>query len=118
MAGTAVLRIVVSNDSIKKATATSHGRSRLVASEGSNEDGGAINGPSEFMCKLWLAYLAHVSRFVVVGVEKLGDGGMGVMTLRPELVRSVAIEQEVTEHIGRFPVTQPTKGAGWKRRSP
>jgi hypothetical protein len=44
IAGTAVLRIVVSSDSIKKATATSHGRSRLEASEGSDEDGGAING--------------------------------------------------------------------------
>ena len=31
MAGTAVLRIVVSSDSIKNATATSHGRSRLLS---------------------------------------------------------------------------------------
>jgi hypothetical protein len=51
MAGTAVLRIVVSNDSIKNATATSHGRSRLEASEapdeeGSGEDGGAFDGPA------------------------------------------------------------------------
>jgi hypothetical protein len=44
MAGTAVLRIVVSRDSIKKATATSHGRSRLEASEGWDDDGGVING--------------------------------------------------------------------------
>jgi hypothetical protein len=42
MAGTAVLRIVVSSDSIKKATATSHGRSRLEVSEGPDEDGAAI----------------------------------------------------------------------------
>jgi hypothetical protein len=41
MVGTAVLRIVVSSDSIKRATATSHGRSRLEASE--VEIGGAIN---------------------------------------------------------------------------
>ncbi len=34
IAGTAVLRMVVSSDSMKKATATSHGRSRLEASEG------------------------------------------------------------------------------------
>jgi hypothetical protein len=47
--GTAVLRIVVSNDSIKKATATSHGRRRLEASEGSDEDGGVINGPVRFI---------------------------------------------------------------------
>jgi hypothetical protein len=51
IAGTAVLRIVVSSDSIKNATATSHGRSRLEASEapdkeGSDEEGGAIKGPA------------------------------------------------------------------------
>src|ERR1700761_6912228 len=34
MAGTAVFRIVVSSDSIKKATATSHGKRRLLATEG------------------------------------------------------------------------------------
>jgi hypothetical protein len=49
MVGTAVLRIVVSSDSIKNATATSHGRSRLEASEGSGEDGVAVNGPVWFM---------------------------------------------------------------------
>jgi hypothetical protein len=41
MAGTAVLRMVVSSDSMKKATATSHGKSRLEASEG-----GAIETPA------------------------------------------------------------------------
>src|SRR5271169_4134309 len=49
MVGTAVLRIVVSSDSIKKATATSHGRSRLVAAEGSDGDGRAINEPVRFI---------------------------------------------------------------------
>jgi hypothetical protein len=56
IAGTAVLRMVVSSDSIKNATATSHGRSRLEASEaedkeGSDEDGGAINGPAGLICR-------------------------------------------------------------------
>src|SRR5277367_5468351 len=51
MVGTAVLRIVVSSDSMKKATATSHGRSRLEASEGSEEDGGVLNGPARFICR-------------------------------------------------------------------
>jgi hypothetical protein len=37
------LRIVVSSDSMKKATATSHGRRRLEASEGWDEDGEAID---------------------------------------------------------------------------
>jgi hypothetical protein len=45
IAGTAVLRIVVSSDSMKKATATSHGKRRFDASDGSDEDGFAINGP-------------------------------------------------------------------------
>jgi hypothetical protein len=49
MAGTAVLRIVVSSDSIKKATATSQGRRRLAASEG--PDAGVSNGPASFMVR-------------------------------------------------------------------
>jgi len=35
--GTAVLRIVVSSDSMKNANATSHGSSRLLAAEGASE---------------------------------------------------------------------------------
>ncbi len=46
-----MLRIVVSNDSIKKATATSHGSSRLEASEGTDEDGEAIDGLAWFICR-------------------------------------------------------------------
>jgi hypothetical protein len=34
IAGTAVFRIVVSNDSMKNATATSHGKSRLAEADG------------------------------------------------------------------------------------
>jgi hypothetical protein len=45
MVGTAVLRIVVSSDSMKKATATSHGKKRLEASGGTDDDGGTLNGP-------------------------------------------------------------------------
>jgi len=41
MAGTAVLRIVVSNDSIKNATATSHGNNCLL--DGSREEVGGGN---------------------------------------------------------------------------
>jgi hypothetical protein len=63
MAGTAVLRIVVSSDSMKKATATSHGRSRLEAFEGSDEGGGAINGRlGSYVGNCGrLLYLEHVS---------------------------------------------------------
>src|ERR1700720_2964610 len=63
MAGTAVLRIVVSSDPMKKATATSHGRSRLEASEGSDEDGVAINGPARFI----LRAIQHFTRNVAGG---------------------------------------------------
>jgi hypothetical protein len=46
MAGTAVLRIVVSSDSIKNATATNHGKRRLEVSEESDDDGRTNVGPS------------------------------------------------------------------------
>jgi hypothetical protein len=49
MAGTAVLRIVVSSDSMKKATATSHGKIRLAASDGVDEDEAAIGGAIGFI---------------------------------------------------------------------
>jgi hypothetical protein len=49
MAGTAVLRIVVSSDSMKKATATSHGRIRLAASDRVDEDEEAIDGAGGFI---------------------------------------------------------------------
>ena len=40
--GTAVFRIVVSSDSMKNATATSHGKSRLLAADGVDEDEGVL----------------------------------------------------------------------------
>jgi len=43
MAGTAVFRIVVSSDSIKKATATSHGKRPLEASDRPDEARDAID---------------------------------------------------------------------------
>ena len=52
IAGTAVLRIVVSNDSMKNATATSQGRRRLDAAEVPGDGGGAINGTDSSAC-LW-----------------------------------------------------------------
>jgi hypothetical protein len=42
IAGTAVFRIVVSSDSIKNATATSHGKSRLLDCDGVKEDDGVV----------------------------------------------------------------------------
>jgi hypothetical protein len=39
MAGTAVFRIVVSSDSMKNATATSHGKSRLLEADGASSTG-------------------------------------------------------------------------------
>jgi len=49
MAGTAVLRIVVSSDSMKKATATSHGKSRLLEAEGVDETEGKLVEPAELV---------------------------------------------------------------------
>ena len=42
IAGTAVFRIVVSSDSIKNATATSHGKNRLLDADGVRKDVGAV----------------------------------------------------------------------------
>ena len=42
IAGTAVFRIVVSSDSIKNATATSHGKNRLLDADGVKKDDGAV----------------------------------------------------------------------------
>jgi hypothetical protein len=49
MVGTAVLRIVVSSDSMKKATATSHGRRRLETGDGSDKGGRTTCEDHEFM---------------------------------------------------------------------
>lgn len=49
MAGTAVLRIVVSRDSIKNATATSHGNRRLLEPEGWEAGIGAMTEIDRFM---------------------------------------------------------------------
>jgi hypothetical protein len=42
MAGTAVFKIVVSSDSIKNATATSHGKSRLPEGDGADGSDGEL----------------------------------------------------------------------------
>ena len=44
MAGTAVFRIVVSSDSMKNATATSHGNSRLPEADGGDERRSGVDG--------------------------------------------------------------------------
>jgi hypothetical protein len=47
MAGTAVFRIVVSSDSMKNATATSHGSNRLLATEWPGEGARPPEKPDE-----------------------------------------------------------------------
>src|SRR5580658_7566547 len=47
MAGTAVFRMVVSSDSIKNATATSHGRRRLLEASGWGVSEGALGESTE-----------------------------------------------------------------------
>jgi hypothetical protein len=51
IAGTAVLRMVVSRDSIKNATATSHGKRRLLVSEGWRGGVGAASELDAFIGK-------------------------------------------------------------------
>jgi hypothetical protein len=46
MAGTAVFRIVVSSDSMKNATATSHGKSRLLEADGASGSEAELVGPT------------------------------------------------------------------------
>jgi hypothetical protein len=53
MVGTAVLRIVVSSDSMKNATATNHGRRRLLAAAGWGVKGTALEVLSEFISFPW-----------------------------------------------------------------
>ena len=47
-AGTAVFRIVVSSDSMKKATATSQGSNRLLEAAGGPDGFDGLGGPEEF----------------------------------------------------------------------
>jgi hypothetical protein len=49
--GTAVFRIVVSSDSMKNATATSHGKSCLLAAAGTDDDDGSLMEPTPFRSK-------------------------------------------------------------------
>jgi len=46
MAGTAVFRMVVSRDSMKNATATSHGKSRLLEADGASGSEAEFVGPT------------------------------------------------------------------------
>src|SRR3984885_4495054 len=74
MAGTAVLRIVVSSDSMKKATATSQGRRRLAASD--RADAGGINRWASFMgIGRTFDGLLEACYATVLGVGSLFDGG-------------------------------------------
>lgn len=53
MAGTAVFRIVVSSDSIKNATATSHGKSCLLEGVGKTETEGGLMESAEPIGFAW-----------------------------------------------------------------
>src|SRR5580693_2687490 len=56
IAGTAVLRIVVSSDSMKNATATSHGRSFLLEADGAAGIEGELVELTGFMAMEWSYY--------------------------------------------------------------
>src|ERR1700683_4131186 len=60
--GTAVFRIVVSSDSMKKATATSHGSSRLLAADGGEEAGGGLSDLTGLMADAAYIQLIYDTR--------------------------------------------------------
>src|SRR5258708_5856284 len=59
IAGTAVFRIVVSSDSMKNATATSHGRSRMPETDGPDKIGGELVDLMEFVAMEWNNYFTN-----------------------------------------------------------
>lgn len=59
IAGTAVFRIVVSRDSMKNATATSHGRSRLLEADGPDGIDGELVGLMEYVAMEWNNYFTN-----------------------------------------------------------
>jgi hypothetical protein len=62
IAGTAVFRIVVSSDSIKKATATNHGRSRLLEADGTAGIEGELVDLTELVAMEWNNHFTSDSR--------------------------------------------------------
>lgn len=70
MAGTAVFRIVVSSDSIKNATATSQGRSRLLESDGAAGSGGELVELTGLGDMEWSNYFTNESE-ILLALENL-----------------------------------------------
>jgi hypothetical protein len=94
MVGTAVLRIVVSSDSMKKATATSHGKRRLEASDGPDKGGLTTCEADEFMSgKLEASFV----RIIIMASEDAFLLEPGRYALSGYDVK-VAISQENTQH--------------------
>jgi hypothetical protein len=60
MAGTAVLRMVVSSDSMKNATATSQGRSRKLVADGDVGGEGAPEGMDRGIGRLDCGYSTRI----------------------------------------------------------
>jgi hypothetical protein len=80
MAGTAVFRIVVSSDSIKNATATSHGRSRLLETDRGDGSGEVLAGLLKNMKFFYFFYLhlpsAAFSSLQQPSLVKVPRGGL------------------------------------------
>ena len=72
IAGTAVFKIVVSSDSIKNATATSHGKSRLLEVDGEKGAEGAVmelSGDISFMRCNYFTNVSADARFAQLSCE-------------------------------------------------
>src|SRR5271156_2992679 len=95
MAGTAVLRIVVSSDSMKNATATNHGRRRLLAAAGWGVRGTALEVLSEFISFRWslrqpdAALEINKARVGVEAIQTRVRGQINGQKIRPLLVSPI-----------------------------
>src|ERR1700690_2920610 len=78
MAGTAVLRIVVSSDSMKKPTATNQGSSRLAVADGAAPPGGASPGGAS------------------LGGASLGGASLGACRIKRSIAAKRAFRRRLT----------------------
>src|ERR1700685_3369650 len=101
MAGTAVFRIVVSSDSMKNATATNHGRRRLLAAAGWGVKGTALEVLIEFISFPWslrqpdAALEINKARVGVEAIQTRVRGQINCREIRPFLEGSIQPRQNL-----------------------
>jgi hypothetical protein len=85
MAGTAVFRIVVSSDSIKNATATNHGKSRLLEADGAEGSEGALMELTGLIGFAWRNHFTNESGNLLALAISLSSDNVS----QPEGVRGI-----------------------------